>query len=197
VLKYEKLAAEKKRVSAREARIPCFLQLANETGFPHTGVVDFVDNHVDPTTGTRRARGLFANPSEQLVPGFFATIRVNGSGRYQTLLVPDTAIGNDQSERTLLLVNKDNVVVPRIVELGALFGGLRSIVGGLNADDRVIINGQMHARPGATVAPTMATIPVDPSLFANDAAAVVQTWPVSGGAPSSTQPAHLPAGSVQ
>jgi RND family efflux transporter MFP subunit len=183
VLKYQKLAAEKKRVSAVEARIPCFLQLSNETGFPHTGVVDFVDNHVDPTTGTRRARGVYPNPSGQLVPGFFASIRVNGSGRYQTLLVPDTAIGNDQSERTLLTVDNDNVVVPRIVQLGALFGGLRSIVGGLSADDRVIINGQMHARPGATVAPTMTKIPVDPSLFANDASAVAPaTNPTAGSA---------------
>jgi RND family efflux transporter MFP subunit len=188
VLKYEKLAAEKKRVSAREARIPCFLELGNETGYPHTGVVDFVDNHVDTTTGTRRARGVFPNPSGQLVPGFFASIRVNGSGLYQTLLVPDTAVGNDQSERTLLLVNKDNVVEPRIVQLGALFGGLRSIVGGLRADDRVIINGQMHARPGATVAPTMTEIPVDPSLFANDATAVAPPPPDVGGASSATQP---------
>jgi RND family efflux transporter MFP subunit len=206
VLKYEKLAAEKKRVSAREAKVPCFLELSNETGYPHTGVVDFVDNRVDPTTGTRRARGVFPNSSDLLVPGFFASIRVNGSGRYQTLLVPDTAVGNDQSERTLLVVGKDYVVAPRIVQLGSLFGGLRSIVAGLSADDRVIINGQAHARPGATVTATMAEIPVDPSLFANDASAVVQAPPEIGGASSATQPAadptHLPAtnptaGSVQ
>jgi RND family efflux transporter MFP subunit len=203
VLKYEKLAAEKKRVSAREAKIPCYLETANEDNYPHVGVVDFVDNHIDPTTGTRRARGVFANPSDQLVPGFFGSIRVSGSGKYQTLLVPDSAIGNDQSERTLLLVDKDNVVVPRIVQVGALFGGLRSIISGLSAGDRVIINGQMHSRPGATVAPNMTQIDVDPSVFASSASSVAQAPPGNGsppsGSPSSTtQPTTNPTlGSIQ
>jgi RND family efflux transporter MFP subunit len=192
VLKYQKLAAEGKRISAREAKIPCFLQLSNETGYPHTGVVDFVDNHVDPTTGTRRARGVFPNGSRVLFPGFFGKIRVSGSSQYLTLLVPDSAIGNDQSERTLLLVNKDNVVVPRIVQVGALFGELRAIVGGLNADDHVIINGQMHARPGATVAPIMATIPVDPVLFAETRAAVAPLQAEHRAASSTTQSAADP-----
>jgi RND family efflux transporter MFP subunit len=174
VLKYQKLAVEKKRVSARDARIPCFLQLSNEEGYPHAGVVDFVDNHVDPTTGTMRARGVFPNPTGLLTPGYFASLRVAGSGRYQTLLVPDSAVGSDQSEKILLLVNKENVVVPRIVQFGALFGDLRSIVNGLGADDRVIINGQMHARPGATVSPTMADIPVSPSLFPDTAPPATQ-----------------------
>jgi RND family efflux transporter MFP subunit len=178
VLKYEKLAAEKKRVSAREAKIPCYLEVADEDNFPHVGVVDFVDNHVDPTTGTLRARGVFPNANGELVPGFFAKIRVSGSGRYSTLLVPDSAVGSDQSERTLFVLNKDNVVAPRIVQVGALFGALRSITGGLSADDRIIINGQMHARPGATVAPTIGEIPIDPSAFAET--------------PAATQPAKSP-----
>ena len=75
VLKYQKLSVEKKRVSARDSQIPCFLELANETGFPHAGVVDFVDNHVDPSTGTIRARGVFPNANGQLTPGFFASMR--------------------------------------------------------------------------------------------------------------------------
>jgi len=177
VLKYQKLSVEKKRVSARDARIPCFIQLANETSYPHEGVVDFVDNHVDPATGTLRARGVFVNQSNLMTPGFFASMRIPGSGRYQALLVPDSAVGNDQSERTLMVVNNDDVVVPRIVQLGALFGGLRSIIAGLNPDDHVIINGLMHARPGAKVAPTMTEIQIDPSAFADAGSPTTQSLP--------------------
>jgi membrane fusion protein, multidrug efflux system len=177
VLKYQKLSVEKKRVSARDARIPCFIQLANETSYPHEGVVDFVDNHIDPGTGTIRARGVFDNQSGLMTPGFFASMRIPGSGRYQALLVPDSAVGNDQSERTLMVVNNDNVVVPRIVQLGALFGGLRSIIAGLNPDDHVIINGLMHARPGAKVAPTMSEIQIDPSAFADAGSPTTQSLP--------------------
>ena len=72
VLKYQRLAQEKKRVSARDEQIPCFLQLGNEEGFPHEGVIDFVNNRVDPNTGTLRARGVFPNPNAWLQPGFFA-----------------------------------------------------------------------------------------------------------------------------
>jgi RND family efflux transporter MFP subunit len=179
VLKYQKLSVEKKRVSARDARIPCFLQLGSETGFPHAGVVDFVDNHIDPTTGTLRARGIFENASGFLLPGFFATIRVPGSGRYQALLVPDTAIGVDQSERNVLVVNKDDVVEARIVEVGATFGGLRAIVSGITREDRVIINGQMHARPGGKVAPVEGKIEVDPSIFIDAATPTTQPAPAT------------------
>ena len=77
-------------MSARDAKIPCYVQLGNETGFPHAGVVDFVDNHVDPNTGTLRARGVLPNSKGYLTPGFFANMRVPGSGRYRALLVPDT-----------------------------------------------------------------------------------------------------------
>jgi RND family efflux transporter MFP subunit len=185
VLKYQELSIAKKRVSARDAKIPCYLQLSNETGYPHTGVVDFVDNHVDPTTGTLRARGIFRNQSGLLTPGFFASMRIPGSGRYQALLIPDTAIGADQSERNVLVV-KDDVVVPRIVQLGALFGGLRSIVGGLNVDDQVIINGQMHARPGGKVTAIAGEILLDPAVVAdsNPAATQPATEPSTG--PSTT-----------
>jgi membrane fusion protein, multidrug efflux system len=179
VLKYQKLAVEKKRTSARDGKVPCDIQLSNESGFPHAGYIDFVDNHVDPTTGTLRARGVLNNDSGLLTPGFFARLRIPGSGRYKALLVPDTAIGNDQSQRIVLVVNKDNGVETRVVQLGALFGGLRSIVSGLTVDDLVIINGQMHARPGAPVAPTNGTIEVDPAAFSDPGPIVPQTIPTT------------------
>ena len=158
VLKYQKLAEERKLSSVRDGKVPCYVQLENETGFPHRGVIDFEDNHVDPTTGTQHVRGIFPNKSGLLTPGFFARLSVPGSGRYKAMLVPDTAIGNDQSEKNVMVVDKDNKAVTRPVQIGALFGGLRSIVSGIGPDDLVIINGLMHVRPGAPVAPTEETI---------------------------------------
>ena len=100
VLKYQKLAKERALLSARDGRVPCYVQLGNETGFPHKGVIDFVDNHVDHDD--RHACGFAAfwkmNPGK-LIPGLFARLSVPGSGRYHAMLVPDTAIGNDQSQR--------------------------------------------------------------------------------------------------
>ena len=160
--KYQRLAREKRRASARDGRIPCFLQLANETDFPHEGYVDFVDNRVDPNTGTIRARGVFPNKNGELTPGFFGRIRVPGSGRYDALLVSDTAIGTDQSQRTLLVVDpKTDVVEFRPVKVGPLFGGLRVVTDGLKPGEWVITNGAMKARPGAPVKPTLAPMPDD------------------------------------
>jgi RND family efflux transporter MFP subunit len=179
VLKYQKLAVENKRVNSRDGSVPCYVQISNESGFPHEGFIDFVDNHVDPATGTLRERGVLQNRSGLLIPGFFARLCIPGSDRYQTLLVPDTAIGNDQSRRNVLVVNKDNGVEARLVQLGALFGGLRSIISGLTPDDQVIINGQMHARPGATVAPTEGTIPIDSAAFSDPGAGDARTIPTT------------------
>ena len=165
VLKYQKLAAENKRVSSQDGRVPCRVQLGDEEGYPYAGFIDFEDNHVDSTTGTMRVRGVLDNRSGALKPGFFARLRIPGSARYWTLLVPDTAIGNDQNQHMVLVVNKDNVVEPKVVETGALFGKLRSVVSGLSKDDVVITNGLMHARPGSTVAPTETPFDVDESAF--------------------------------
>jgi RND family efflux transporter MFP subunit len=195
VLKYQKLAQERKLASARDGKVPCYVQLSNETGFPHEGFIDFVDNHVDPTTGTQRVRAVLQNKSGQLLPGLFARLSVPGSGRYQALLVPDTAIGTDQNQHNVLVVDKDNVVAARPVELGALFGGMRSIVSGLSADDLVIVNGQMHARPGATVSPTEVPIKLDAQAFSDPGSDVARTIPStessSAAAPADSAMAQL------
>jgi len=161
VLKYQRLAREQKRVSARDARIPFIMQLADETTFSHRGVVDFVDNRIDPRTGTIRGRGVLANPGGYLTPGFFARVRIPGSGRYTATLVPDSAVGTDQSQKLLYVVGRDDTVEMRPVELGALFGDLRAITSGVEVSDRVIINGLMHARPGTKVAPQLTSVPMD------------------------------------
>ncbi|HEY2588068.1 MAG TPA: efflux RND transporter periplasmic adaptor subunit [Tepidisphaeraceae bacterium] len=186
ILRYQRLAREKKRVSARDAKIPTFLQLENETYFPHEGVVDFVDNKVDPGTGTLRARGVFPNPDRSLTPGFFGRVRVPGSGRYQALLVPDSAIGTDQDLRFLLTVGPDSTVQLKPVTLGALFGKLRCIDAGIGPNDRVIVNGLQSARPGSKVDPQEVRIPADSLVLTAPGSPTTQALPETR--PASTQP---------
>jgi len=180
VLRYQRLATERALLSARDGKVPCYVQLGDESGFSHKGVIDFVDNHVDATTGTMRIRGVLKNETGKLVPGMFARLSVPGSGRYHAVLVPDTAIGNDQSQRDLLVVDKENKVAIRPVKLGALFGGLRSIVSGIGAEDRIVVNGQMRARPGSAVAPIELKIKVDEADFVDPGAEIARMNPAPG-----------------
>jgi RND family efflux transporter MFP subunit len=154
VLKYAELARQGRRVSARYAQIPTFMGVASERGFPHEGVVDFVDNRIEPGTGTVRGRGVYRNPDGFLQPGMFARIRIPGSGRYRALLIPDAAVAADQNRRYALAVNDQDVVELRPIKLGALFGELRAIESGVKPGDRIIVNGLQRARPGSKVKPT-------------------------------------------
>jgi RND family efflux transporter MFP subunit len=158
-LKYQTYAARSKQAGVREAKIPCYVRLENETSFPHSGIIDFIDNTVDTGTGTILLRGVIPNPDGALTPGLFASMRINGSGPYKTLLVPDLAIGTEQNERFVLVVGPDNVVSSKRIELGLLFGNLRSIVKGLKPHDRVVINGLQMAIPGTKVDPKEQPIP--------------------------------------
>jgi multidrug efflux system membrane fusion protein len=169
VLKYQQLAREGKRVSARDAQIGCELGLANEEGFPHQGTIDFVDNQVDPATGTLRARGVFPNPERSLVPGFFARLRVHGSGKYPALLIPDEALGSDQGNKFVLVVNAQEVIEYRPVKTGPLSDGLRVVREGIQATDWVVVNGLMSVRPGAKV--KAERLPPNPSAAPAGAAA--------------------------
>jgi RND family efflux transporter MFP subunit len=186
LLKYQRLAAEGRRVSARDAPIPAFLQLGDEKSFPHEGKMNFVDNRLDPDTGTIRARAVFPNADGFLKPGMFARIRIPGSGRYNALLVPDAAIGTDQNLRFVMVVKSDDTVEQRTVKLGALFGDLRAVESGLSVEDRVVINGLQRARPGAKVSPKTQEIPGD---------ALVMTAP--GSPTTQSLPATAPAGGAR
>jgi multidrug efflux system membrane fusion protein len=161
VLKYQRLKQEKKRVSAVDEPIPCFLQLSNEVGFSHEGIVDFVDNHLDPNTGTLRARGVFANPQGYLRKGMFARLRVPGSGRYQAVLVPDSAIDTNQNIKYVRVLKSDNTIEPRTITPGSLFGSFRAIDSGLKADELIVVNGLQRAFPGTKVNPEQ--IALDPN----------------------------------
>jgi multidrug efflux system membrane fusion protein len=160
-LDYQQFAARQKHEDVHREKIPCFVGLENEPGFPHEGTIDFIDNAVDSTTGTIQIRGVIPNPTGVLTPGIFARMRIAHGEPYKTLLIPDQAIGSEQSERFLLIVGKDNVVVSRTVKVGALFGGLRAILSGLNPDDLVVVNGLQKAQPGGKVTPQEVPISAD------------------------------------
>jgi RND family efflux transporter MFP subunit len=158
-LRYTRLAEQGIRPSSRTVANPVRLQLADEQGFPHQGVMDFVDNRVDEATGTMQGRAIFANPTGDLTPGLFGRLQLLGEGPYEALIVPDQAIGTDQAQRLVYVVGADKVVTPRPVTLGRSLGGLRVIRSGLKSTDRVVINGIQKVRPGAVVTPVEGQIP--------------------------------------
>ena len=141
--------------SAARADLTVSLELANEEGYPHQGIVDFAESGVDPATGTLQLRGVFPNPGPApvLLPGLFTRLRMPIDKRENALLVTERAIGADQSGRYLLTVNSENVVEKKPIRMGRLEDGLRVIEEGLQPDDRVVVNGLQRARPGAKVDP--------------------------------------------
>jgi RND family efflux transporter MFP subunit len=155
VLKVKKLATAAKIKSTDEAEVPVFLGLADEKGFPHKGTINFADNQLKPGTGTLMYRGVFPNPDGLLTPGLFARIRMPLGEPHPALLVPDRAIGTDQGQKILYLVNAKNEVVARPIKLGALHDGLREIADGLKPGERVIVKGLQLVRPGITVVPKL------------------------------------------
>jgi RND family efflux transporter MFP subunit len=115
--------------------------------------MDFVDNAIDRASGTIRGRAQFANGDNLFTPGMFARVQVPGSAPAQALLVPDAAIGTEQARKYVLVVGADNTVSQKYVTLGEVVDDLRVIKTGLAADDRVIVNGMVRARPGGKVTP--------------------------------------------
>src|SRR5262249_20934556 len=140
VLRYQRLAEEKKHIPARDGSAPCFMQLSNQTTWLE-GRIDFLDNRLNSSTGTLQVRGVFPNPTGKLLPGFFARFRVGGSQYKNAKLVIDDAVGTEQNTRYVRVVRPDNTVEYRRVTLGPLVGKLRIIENGLGPQDRVIING--------------------------------------------------------
>jgi RND family efflux transporter MFP subunit len=158
-LRVRQLVREGKSDSPRDGRYPVSLGLANEEGYPHQGTINFVDNQVNPKTGTIRARGVFPNKQEHLLPGFFARVRVPIGRPHGALLVSDRALDADQGQKVLYVVNEKNEVVSRTVRLGALHDGLREITDGLKPGERVVVNGLQQVRPGLTVEPRLVEMP--------------------------------------
>ncbi|MCU0968004.1 MAG: efflux RND transporter periplasmic adaptor subunit [Rubrivivax sp.] len=133
-------------------RVSVRMGLADEAGFPRSGRIDFVDNRLDPSSGTIRVRAVFDNADGRLTPGLSARLQIGGPAAVPATLVPDRAIGTDQTRKTVLVVGPGNVVQPRTVQPGALIGGMR-VVTGVKAGEQVIVEGLQRAFPGAPVTP--------------------------------------------
>ena len=154
-LRYERFSRTGKDVTSRDGSVVVTLKLIDEPDFGHNGYMDFVDNVIDRSTGTIRGRAVFSNPDSVFTPGMFARVRVPGSPAYSALMVPDSAIGSEQVKKFVLVVGPENKVMPKYVTLGQVVDGLRVIKDGLTADDLVIVNGLMRARPGQPVTPVV------------------------------------------
>jgi multidrug efflux system membrane fusion protein len=154
VLKYVKLSEEGKRVSARTAKIPAFVELGNETGFPHEGYIDFVDNRLDPGTGTVRARVVLKNWNPNLItPGFFVRVRVAGATPYRAALVEDKVISSQQGLKFAFVVKPDNTIERRTLETGPIFEGKRIVKSGLKDGEKVVSTRLQLLQAGMAVKP--------------------------------------------
>lgn len=177
VLRVKELIREGKAQKPDDASIPVWLGLANEAGHPHQGSIDFIDNQVNPKTGTLRVRGVFPNKDEALSPGYFARVRVPIGTAHKALLVTERALDTDQGQKIVYVVDEDNKVTSRPVRLGALHDGLREVTDGLKGGERVIVNGLQQVRPGLTVEANLADMPVPKSQSVNAAASLSKAAP--------------------
>ena len=147
-------AAYLKYIAAARKGVSVAVGLADEEGFPHQGRLEFVDNRVDPQTGTVRMRAILQNRHGRFAPGLFARVRVaDGSAPRKAVLVSERAIGTDQSKRFVLVVNGENQAEYREVRIGRQVDGLRVVEHGLAAGERIVVNGLQRVRPGAPVTP--------------------------------------------
>ncbi|MEE2692582.1 MAG: efflux RND transporter periplasmic adaptor subunit [Pseudomonadota bacterium] len=152
-LKYIRLASGGENAGLQGQSNPVFAKLIDESEFSHEGKLSFVDNQLDPSTGTMRGRATFDNPNGVLSPGMFGRLKIAGSGEYNALLIPDSAVQTDQNEKFVWVADANDVAQRRKVELGPVIEGGRIVRSGLNADDRIIVGGTQFVMAGAAVAP--------------------------------------------
>jgi membrane fusion protein, multidrug efflux system len=150
-LRYRRLVKEGKLSSSQGGDLPVYLKLQDEKGFPHEGAINFTDNAYDSSTGTLLVRGTFRNPDGFLVPGNFVRVRLPSSPKYNALLVAERAIGSDQDEKFVYVVDAGNVARLRHITIGPVADGLRVVKSGLRPDDVVIVNGIIKVHPNSLV----------------------------------------------
>ena len=152
-LRSVKEARDRAAAGSKDVAAPVLVGLADEAGFPHSGVMVFQDNEVDPQTGTIRTRAKLDNHDRAFTPGLFARVRLLGDKKYDALLINDSAVGTDQTVKYVLVVGADNKVEYRPVKLGPVIDGLRVVREGLKENDTIVVNGLQRVRPGSPVTP--------------------------------------------
>jgi RND family efflux transporter MFP subunit len=155
----QKMIREGKIKWSLDAELPVLLALAEE-GYHHKGEINFADNRVDPDTGTWRLRGLFANKDHVLTPGLFVRIRLPLGEPFKALLVSEQALGTDQGQKFVYVVDPSGKVEYRRVKVGRLHDGLRAITDGLAPGEKVVVHGLQRVRPGIQVNPVVVEMPV-------------------------------------
>lgn len=151
-LRYSELARAGHRAGTR-AGVPVRIALASDEGFPREGRLDFLDNQVDPATGTIRARAVLRNPDLELTPGLFVRVQLQGRAAYDGLLIQDRAVATDLDKRYVLVVDGQQTIEYREVTLGPIVDGLRIVRDGLSPGERVVVSGLQRVRPGMAVSP--------------------------------------------
>ena len=154
LLRIRRLIGEGKIKSRQEAEVPIFVELADESGYPHRGTIDFSDNKIDASTGTLRVRGTLQNPKPRMLsPGLFVRVQLPVGTPHKALMIPEQALGTDQGRKFLYVVDDKKKVVYRSVKVGALENGYRVVVDGLKPGERVVLNGVQRVKPGIEVNP--------------------------------------------
>ena len=138
---------------AEEVKVPIELSLQDESGFPHTGYIDFLDNRVDPSTGTIRIRGVFDFENGLLGPGLFVRVRIPAGLPYNAILVPQRCVASDQGQKYVVVVNKENTAEFQPIELGTLFDTMQVVKSGVQVGETVVVDGLLKVRPGEKVDP--------------------------------------------
>jgi RND family efflux transporter MFP subunit len=188
-LRYAKGAQDGTRPSARENAVSVAMGLSNEEGFPHQGQMDFVDNRLNPATGSIQGRAVFDNKEGRLTPGLSARLKLAGSASYNATVVPERAITTDQTRKLVMVLGDKNVVLPREVKPGALTDGMR-VVTGVKAGENIVVDGLLRVIPGMPVTPQMLKVdaqgmPIFPPPQ--------QGGPPGGGGAGGGEPAAAPA----
>ncbi len=164
LLKFNRLVAAKKLGDTDDGKIPAELQLADETNFPHQGFIESFDNQLNPDTGSILMRAVFQNDNGRIVPGLFARLRIPLSERHAALLVDERAIGTDQANKFVLTLTASNTVAYSPVQLGPQIDGRRIVRSGLEAGEKIVVDGLARVRPGMPVTPQEETAAASPKL---------------------------------